>query len=96
MRMCRKKRLRWMCILKFTSRAEGAAELTAFTDAYDDRVAEVLDNVEAVKEERQEARYEEIVEEAQTALADAGQKVADAEAELEEGRAQADAELADG
>ena len=77
-------------------RAEGAAELTAFTDAYDDRVAEVLDNVEAVKEERQEARYEEIVEEAQTALADAGQKVADAEAELEEGRAQADAELADG
>ena len=78
------------------ARVEGAAELTAFTDKYDDRVAEVLENVEAIKEERQEARYEEVVEEAETALNDAEQEVADAEAELEKGRAEAETELADG
>ena len=78
------------------ARVEGAAELTAFTDKYDDRVAEVLENVEAIKEERQEARYEEVVEEAENALNDAEQEVADAEAELEKGRAEAETELADG
>ena len=42
------------------AQVEGAAELTAFTDKYDDRIAEVIENVEAIKEKRQDARYEEI------------------------------------
>ena len=78
------------------AQVEGAAELTAFTDKYDDKVSAALENVEAIKGERQEARYEEVVGEAQEALADAEQEVADAETELEEGRAEAEAELADG
>ncbi len=31
------------------AQVEGAKELTAFTDEYDDAVAEVLDNVEDIK-----------------------------------------------
>ncbi len=76
-------------------RAEGAEELTAFTDPYDDRVAEVMDRVEAIKEEREEARYTGIMEEAQTELDDARKELADAEAELEDGKAEAEAELED-
>lgn len=77
------------------AQVEGAKELTAFTDAYDERVSEVLDNVEAIRAERQDARYDEIMEEAEKELSDAEQEVADAEAELEAGRAEAEAELAD-
>ena len=77
------------------AQVDGAKELTAFTDAYDNRVAEVLDRVESIKEERQRARYDEIVDEADRTLADAKQEVADAEQELEDGKAEAEAELAD-
>lgn len=77
------------------AQVSGAAELTAFTDQYDERIEEVLDRVEAIKEERENARYEEIISEAETELADAQQEVADAEAELESGKAEAEAELAD-
>lgn len=73
----------------------GAEELTAFTDEYDDQVAEVMDNVEAIKEERQNARHAEIVNEANEELEKARQEVSDAEAELEQGKADAEAELAD-
>lgn len=78
------------------ARVEGAADLTAFTDAYDEQVAEVMGNVEAIKEARQAARYEQVLDEAETELSDAEQEIADAEAELEEGKAQAEAELKDG
>ena len=74
---------------------EGAAELTAFTEEYDDRVAEVLDRVEEIKGSREEARYQEIQDEAQTELEDARREVADAEQELADGKAEAEAELAD-
>lgn len=75
--------------------ADGAKELTAFTDAYDTRVAEVLDQVEAIKEERQEARYRQITDEAEQELADAQKEVSDAKKELEDGKVQAEQELAD-
>ena len=77
------------------AKVEGAAALTAFTDKYDDRVSEVLANVEAIKGERQDGRYEEVTDEAETAVADAQRQITDAEKELEEGRAEAEAELAE-
>lgn len=77
------------------AQVEVAKELTAFTDEYDSRIEEVLDSVEAIKEERQQARYQEVVDEANEALNDARQELADAEQELEDGRTQAEQELAD-
>lgn len=77
------------------AQVEGAKALTAFTDEYDSRIEEVLDNVEAIKEERQQARYQEVVDEAKEALDDARQEFSDAEQELEDGRAEAEQELAD-
>lgn len=76
-------------------KAEGAEDLTAFTDAYDNRVQEVLKNVEAVSSERQQARYDEIMKEADDTLQESRQELADAEKEFEDGKAEADAELAD-
>lgn len=75
--------------------ADGAKELTAFTDAYDSRVDETEDRLEAIREDREKARYDEIMDEAQTELDDARAELADAEKELEDGRAEAEKELAD-
>ena len=80
---------------EINAQVDGAKDLTAFTDAYDDRIAEVLERVEDIKEERQKASYDEIVDEAAKELEDARAEVADAEKELEDGRAEAEAELAD-
>ena len=77
------------------AQADGAEEMTAFTDEYDDRIQEVMDKIEEIKEEREQARYDEIVDEANEALEDARQQVTDAEKELEDGKAEAEAELAD-
>lgn len=77
------------------AQVDGAKEMTAFTDEYDERIRQVMNAIEAIKAEREQIRYEEIVEEANEALADARQQVSDAETELEDGKAQAEAELAD-
>lgn len=77
------------------AQVDGAKEMTAFTDEYDERIQQVMDAIEAIKAEREQIRYEEIVKEANEALADARQQVSDAETELEDGKAQAEAELAD-
>ena len=77
------------------AQVEGAKELTAFTDEYDDHVEEVLDRVEAIKEDREDARYQEVVDEANETLEEARQEVSDAEKELEDGKAEAEEELAD-
>ena len=77
------------------AQVEGAKELTAFTSAYDDRIGEVMDNVEAIRTGREDARYDEVVEEANEALDDARQEVADAEKELADGKSEAEQELAD-
>lgn len=77
------------------AQVDGAKEMTAFTDAYDDRVQEVMDAIEAIRAKREQIRYDEIVDEANEALEDARQQVSDAETELEDGKAQAEAELAD-
>ena len=75
--------------------SDGAKDLTAFTDAYDSRVDETEDRLEAIREDREKARYDEIMDEAQTELDDARAELADAEKELEDGRAEAEKELAD-
>ena len=77
------------------AQVDGAKEMTAFTDAYDDRVQEAMDAIGAIRAEREQIRYDEIVDEANEALEDARQQVSDAETELEDGKAQAEAELAD-
>ena len=75
--------------------SDGAKDLTAFTDAYDSRVDETEDRLEAIREDREKARYDEIMDEAQIELDDARAELADAEKELEDGRAEAEKELAD-
>ncbi|HIV42541.1 MAG TPA: FtsX-like permease family protein [Candidatus Mediterraneibacter guildfordensis] len=77
------------------AQSDGAKDLTAFTDAYDSRVDETEDQLEAIREDREKARYDEIMDEAQTELDDARAELADAEKELEDGRAEAEKELAD-
>lgn len=77
------------------AKAEGAEEMTAFTDEYDDCVQEAIDKIEEIKEEREQIRYDEIVDEANEAIEEARRQVSDAEAELEDGKAEAEAELAE-
>ena len=77
------------------AQVDGAKDLTAFTDAYDERIQDVMDQIEEIKDERQKARYDEVVDEADEELEKARQEVADAEKELEDGRVEAETELAD-
>lgn len=77
------------------AQVEGAKELTAFTSEYDEHVEMVMDRVEEIKSEREEARYQEVVDEAEAELETARQELSDAEDELEEGKAEAEQELSD-
>lgn len=67
---------------------EGAADLTAFTDAYDEKIEAVIDRIEGITDERSEARRQDIIDEA-------NEELEDARTELAEGKAEAEAELAD-
>ncbi len=69
-------------------RVEGAKDLLAFTDAYDDRIEEVLTRVEDLTDERAAVRRDGLMDEA-------GEKLAEAKEELEEGKEEARKELAD-
>ncbi len=64
----------------------GARELTAFTEAYDEKVQKTADQIEKIKDTRQTARYQAIVGEAT-------QKLEDAKAELETAKTEADGQL---
>lgn len=81
---------------------EGAREALVYTEEYDDLVDQVMDRVEAIQDVRCQARYQEVVDEANEKLAEAEseleegeQKLADAQQELEDGKAEAESELAD-
>lgn len=82
----------------------GAAGLDTFSSAYDDAIREVADRIEQqVQTERQRARRDQIVADAQTQLDDARndatRQLADAQAEIDRNRAELDANaatLADG
>ncbi|WP_059067687.1 ABC transporter permease [Mediterraneibacter massiliensis] len=76
--------------------AEGAKALTAFTAAYDDCVEAVTEHIEGIKEEREDARYQEIIDEANTQLADAKAEFAQAQTEAEEKLSEAKQQLEDG
>lgn len=69
--------------------AAGAKELTAFTSEYEDTVAKAKENIEKIKEQRQKARYTEIVDEANGKIAEAEAEVTDAQTKLENGKAEA-------
>ncbi len=68
--------------------AEGAKAQTAYTPGYDDLIAQVQARVEEIAGARCEARYAEVVGEA-------NEKLADAKQELEDGRAEGESELAE-
>ena len=77
----------------------GAAGLDTFSSAYDDAVREVADRIEQqVQTERQRARRDQIVADAQTQLDDARndatRQLADAQAEIDRNRAELDANAA--
>lgn len=62
----------------------GAKGLVAYTKEYEDKVENVLDNIESITGERAQVRRQEIVDEAQKELDDAKKELADAKAEVEE------------
>lgn len=76
--------------------ADGARDLTAYTDAYDTLIKKVMDRVEEIEGARCEIRYQEVMEEAEEALADAKQELEDGRKEGESELAEAESEIADG
>lgn len=75
---------------------DGAKELTAFTEEYDDRVEDAVDEVEKIRKAREDARYQEIVDEANGKLDDAKKELEDAKKEANDKLSDAKAKLDDG
>ena len=75
---------------------EGAAGLHSFDDEYGALVDTVADRVEAIEEVRCQARYDEVVGEAQAEIDDGWQEYYDGKAEADQFLADAAQELADG
>lgn len=65
---------------------DGAFDEVAFTKQYNSRVGKAVENVESIQKVREQARREEIVEEAEKEIRDAEQELADAKKELSDGR----------
>ena len=72
---------------------EGAMELTAFYEEYDDTIEDVIDALEPFGEVRAKLRHDEIIAEAEEKIADAEIELADAKAEAEEELRDAEREL---
>lgn len=62
--------------------AEGAYELTCYTEEYDSLVDELVERIEEIEKERCEIRYAQVQEEGQEKIADAEAEVADGEKKL--------------
>ncbi|HJB67599.1 MAG TPA: ABC transporter permease [Candidatus Fournierella excrementigallinarum] len=75
---------------------EGADELNSFSAVYENKVDAVMEGLEAIKDERVQARYDEIIDEAEAELADAWAEYNDKKAEAEQELADAEQELKDG
>ena len=75
---------------------DGARKLDSLSDAYDETVAAVSDAVEGIAGARCDARYTELVSDAQAEIQDAWDEYNDAAAEAEQELADAAAELEDG
>ena len=67
---------------------EEAKELRTYNQNYEDTVQEVKDRIDSISEERRQARYQEIYDEA-------NKKIEDAQKELDEQKAKAEEEIAD-
>lgn len=74
----------------------GAREMTAFTEEYDTHVETVVDRLEDIKEERQQARYDEVVDEAEEELNDARKELDDKKKEAQQELADAQKKIDDG
>lgn len=68
--------------------AEGAKELNTTSKEYSDYIDDIIDRVDKIKEERQDARYNSL-------LGEATDKLDDAEKELNEKKAEGEKEIAD-
>ena len=75
---------------------EGAKELNSFSAAYENKVDGVMEGLEAIKDERVQARYDEIIGEAEAELDDAWAEYEEKKAEAEQELADAEQELKDG
>lgn len=75
--------------------AKGSRKQTSYTDLYDNLVEKVKKRVEGIEEERCQARYLSIQEEAEQELADARQELEDGRQESQEELDKARAELDD-
>ena len=64
--------------------AEGAYELTCYTEEYDNLVDDLVERIESIEKERCDIRYAEIQEEGQEKIADAEKEVADGEQKLKD------------
>lgn len=76
-------------------KVQGAGDTTAYLEGYDTIVAGAKAQVESIEEERCEARYAEIQEEAREKVEEARQELADGRQEADEKLADAKQELAD-
>lgn len=73
----------------------GAKEETAYLEGYTDVVEQAIEEIEQIKGERCEARYQEIREEADEKISDARQELADKRTEADEKLADAKVEIDD-
>ena len=71
---------------EITVQVEGAKEATAFTKEYEEHVDSVLKKVQAIKAEREQARYDEITSTAQEKVDEAQEELAQAEQDLADGK----------
>ena len=74
---------------------EGASELNSFSAAYENKVAGVMDGLEAIQDGRVQARYDQIIHDAQAELDDAWAEYNDKKAEAETELADAKEEILD-
>ena len=77
------------------ARVSGAAEMTAFYDEYDDYIDGVIDALEPFGDERAALRHDSLVAEATEKLDDAQRELDDAKAEADEELGKAERELSD-
>lgn len=77
------------------ARVSGTAEMTAFYDEYDDYIDSVIDALEPFGDERAALRHDSLVAEATEKLDDAQKELDDAKAEADEELGKAERELSD-
>lgn len=76
--------------------AEGAKKLTAYTDAYENRIKKIQDNIKAITGERGSIRRQELTDEAEEELGRAEKELADGREEADLELLKAEQELTDG